>query len=187
MLGIGVDRADHTKGIPSDSARWKCLERCPATAKQFTFVQVAAPSRTGIPRYQEVLQEITSEAERINRRFQTPSWKPIVLLLRHHSHEEILPYYRTADVCMVTSLHDGMNLVAKEFVAARTDEQGALILSQFAGASDELTEALVVNPYDAGEMAEAIRRALEMSPQQKRDRMSRMRDQVREHNVYRWA
>jgi trehalose 6-phosphate synthase len=188
MMGIGVDRADYTKGIPE---RFRALElffeRCPKYRGHFTFVQVAAPSRVGIPRYQEVMQEIANEAERINQRFQTSNWKPIILLLRHHSHEEILPYYRAADLCLVTSLHDGMNLVAKEFVAARSDEQGVLILSHFAGASHELNEALVVNPYDATEMAEAIRRALEMSAQQKRDRMSRMRAQVREHNVYRWA
>jgi trehalose 6-phosphate synthase len=188
ILGIGVDRADYTKGIPERFRGIELfLERCPRYRNRFTFVQVAAPSRTGIPRYQEVMQEIVREAERINQRFQTATWKPIVLLMRHHSHEEILPYYRAADLCMVTSLHDGMNLVAKEFVAARADEQGALILSHFAGASYELTEALVVNPYDTGELADAIRRALEMSPPQKRDRMARMRAQVREYNVYRWA
>ena len=143
MLGIGVDRADYTKGIPERFRAIEVfLERCPRYREQFTFVQVAAPSRAEIPRYQEVMAEITSQAERINRRFQTSAWKPIVLLLRHHSHEEILPYYRAADLCMVTSLHDGMNLVAKEYVAARADEQGALILSHFAGASQELTEAL---------------------------------------------
>ena len=188
MLGFGVDRADYTKGIPERFRAVEVfMETCPRYRGQFTFVQVAAPSRTGVPRYQQVLEEIESEAERINKRFQTSVWKPIVLLVRHHSHEEILPYYRAADVCMVTSLHDGMNLVAKEFVAARTDEQGVLILSHFAGASHELTEALVVNPYDATDLADAIHRALEMSPQQKRDRMSRMRSQVRENNVYRWA
>lgn len=188
MLGIGVDRADYTKGIPERFRAIEVfLEINPKYRGHFTFVQVAAPSRIGVPRYQEVMQEIIREADRVNRRFQTQSWKPIVLLMRHHSHEEILPYYRASDLCMVTSLHDGMNLVAKEYVAARADEQGVLILSHFAGASHELNEALVVNPYDASEMAEAIRRALEMSPQQKRDRMSRMRTQIREHNIYRWA
>jgi trehalose 6-phosphate synthase len=188
MLGVGVDRADYTKGIPERFRAIEIfLEINPKYRGHFTFLQVAAPSRIGVPRYQEVMQEIVREADRINRRFQTASWKPIVLDVRHRSHEEILPWYRAADLCMVTSLHDGMNLVAKEYVASRSDEQGVLILSHFAGASHELTEALVVNPYDASEMADAIRRALEMSPQQKRDRMSRMRSQIRDHNIYRWA
>jgi trehalose 6-phosphate synthase len=133
------------------------------------------------------MAEVESEAERINRRFQTSEWRPIVFLPRHHSHEQIQPYYRTADLCMVTSLHDGMNLVAKEYVAARRDEQGTLILSQFAGASHELVDALVVNPYDTEELAGAIHRALEMPPEEKRARMARMRSYVREHNIYRWA
>jgi trehalose 6-phosphate synthase len=188
MLGVGVDRADYTKGIPERFRAIEIfLEVNPKYRGHFTFLQVAAPSRGDIPRYQEVMQEIIREADRINRRFQTASWKPIILDVHHRSHEEILPWYRAADLCMVTSLHDGMNLVAKEYVAARSDEQGVLILSHFAGAAHELTEALVVNPYDAAEVADAIRRGLEMSPQQKRDRMSRMRSQIREHNIYRWA
>jgi len=123
----------------------------------------------------------------VNRRFQTGNWKPIVLLLRQHSHAEILPYYKTADLCLVTSLHDGMNLVAKEFVAARHDDQGVLILSRFTGASHELADALVVNPYDTEELAHSLHRALEMSPEERRIRMQRMRAIVRERNIYRWA
>jgi trehalose-6-phosphate synthase len=134
-----------------------------------------------------LVNEVESEAARINARFARHNWKPIVLLTRHHSHEEILPYYRAADLCMVTSLHDGMNLVAKEFVAARDDEGGALILSQFTGATRELRDALIVNPYDVDQLAEAIRTALEIDPDEGRDRMRRMRRTVREHNVYRWA
>ncbi len=109
------------------------------------------------------------------------------MLARQHSHAEILPYYRTADLCLVTSLHDGMNLVAKEFVAARRDDQGVLILSRFAGASHELADALVVNPYDTEELAHSLHRALEMSPEERRIRMQRMRATVRERNIYRWA
>ncbi|HVY91527.1 MAG TPA: trehalose-6-phosphate synthase [Bryobacteraceae bacterium] len=188
MLGVGVDRADYTKGIPERFRAIEIfLEMNPKYRGHFTFLQIAAPTRGDIPRYQEVMEEIGREADRINRRFQTASWKPIILDAHQRSHEEILPWYRSADLCMVTSLHDGMNLVAKEYVAARSDEQGVLILSHFAGAAHELTEALVVNPYDAAEVADTIRRALEMSPQQKRDRMSRMRSQIREHNIYRWA
>jgi trehalose 6-phosphate synthase len=130
---------------------------------------------------------VEQEAVRINRRFHTSSWKPIILLTRHHSREEIMPYYRTADVCMVTSLHDGMNLVAKEYVAARSDGHGVLILSRFTGACHELVDALVVNPYDTEEVATAIQRALEMPPEECRLRMSRMRSVVKENNIYRWA
>jgi len=188
MLGVGVDRVDYTKGIPE---RFRAIElffeKYPSYRRQFTFVQIGAPSRTHIRRYHELMAEVEAEAERINRRFQTSEWRPIVFLPRHHSHEQIQPYYRTADLCMVTSLHDGMNLVAKEYVAARRDEQEALILSQFAGASHELVDALVVNPYDTEELAGAIHRALEMPPEEKRARMARMRSYVREHNIYRWA
>jgi trehalose 6-phosphate synthase len=125
--------------------------------------------------------------ERINARLRTRDWKPIIYLKKHHSHQEILPYYRNADLCMVTSLHDGMNLVAKEFVAVRDDGGGVLILSQFAGASRELRDALIVNPYDREQLADAIREALEMTPEEKSARMGRMREYVKEHNVFRWA
>jgi trehalose-6-phosphate synthase len=118
---------------------------------------------------------------------ETSEWKPILFLKAHHSHADIDPFYKAADVCMVTSLHDGMNLVAKEFVSARDDENGVLILSQFAGASRELTDALIINPYDIEEMADALHRALVMEPQEKGERMGRMRAVVRENNIYRWA
>ena len=120
-------------------------------------------------------------------RFATSSWKPIVLLTRHHEHSEIAPYYRAADICLVTALHDGMNLVAKEFVTSREDDDGVLVLSQFAGASHELRDALIVNPYDIEQLADAIRRGLEMDPDDRRARMARMRRRVLENNVYRWA
>jgi alpha,alpha-trehalose-phosphate synthase [UDP-forming] len=188
LLGVGVDRLDYTKGIVE---RFRGVERFleayPAYLRRFTFVQIAAPSRTDIPRYKQFLQEVTEEAERINSRYQNGQWKPIVLLNRHHTHEEIARYYRAASLCMVTSLHDGMNLVAKEFIAAREDERGALILSSFAGAAHELTDALLVNPYDAQQLAEAIRQALDMTEEQQEIQMSRMRKMVHEHNVYRWA
>lgn len=188
FMGVGVDRIDYTKGIPERFRGLESfLEKCPAYKGEFTFVQIGSPSRTQIPRYHDVMQEVVQEAERINRRFQTGNWKPIVLLARQHSHAEILPYYRTADLCMVTSLHDGMNLVAKEFVAARQDDQGVLILSRFTGASHELADALVVNPYDTQEVAHAIHRALEMSPDERQVRMQHMRTIVRERNIYRWA
>jgi trehalose 6-phosphate synthase len=188
FMGIGVDRVDYTKGIVE---RFRGIERFmekyPAYQGQFSFVQIGAPSRTHIKRYNDLFAEVGAEADRINWRFQAGKWKPIVFLNRHHSHKEIDLYYKAADLCMVTSLHDGMNLVAKEFVAARDDEQGALILSQFTGASRELRDALVVNPYDTEQLAEAIRFALEMDPEERRARMQRMRRIVKEHNVYRWA
>jgi len=188
MLGIGVDRVDYTKGIPE---RFRGLERLfelyPYFREKLTFVQIGAPSRTHIKRYQDLLVEVEQEADRINRRFRAGGWKPIVFLNKHHNHQQIQTYYREADFCLVTSLHDGMNLVAKEYIAARSDEQGALILSRFTGASHELTDALMVNPYDTNELAEAIHTAFKMSVDEKRERMQRMRATVKEHNVYRWA
>ncbi|MGB2677850.1 MAG: trehalose-6-phosphate synthase [Candidatus Acidiferrum sp.] len=188
LLGVGVDRVDYTKGILERfHAIERFLELYPAYQQRFSFVQIAAPSRTDIPRYRQFLQEVAAEAERINARFPAAHWKPIVLLKRHHSHEEILRYYRAASVCLVTSLHDGMNLVAKEFVAARDDERGALILSTFAGAANELVDSLLINPYDVQQLAEAIHQALEMSADEQGLRMARMRKTIHEHNVYRWA
>jgi trehalose-6-phosphate synthase len=187
-LGVGVDRVDYTKGIIERfQGLERCFERFPAYRGRFTFAQIAAPSRTDISRYADLLREVDTEADRINRKFQTRSWKPIVLLKRHHSHEEIARYYRAADLCLITALHDGMNLVAKEFVASRDDGQGVLILSTFAGASHELSDAIIVNPYDIDQIADAIHRALQMSPEERTSRMQRMRQVVAEHNVYRWA
>jgi trehalose-6-phosphate synthase len=187
-LGIGVDRLDYTKGIPE---RFRGIERFldlyPSYVGRFTFVQVGAPSRTHIGRYQDLIREVEGEADRINRRFESKHWKPIVFLKRHHNHHEIEPFYKVADLCLVTSLHDGMNLVAKEFVATRDDEGGALILSLFTGASRELQDALIVNPYDTEQLAEAIHYALDMDSRQRRERMRRMRRVVRQHNIYRWA
>jgi trehalose 6-phosphate synthase len=188
FMGIGVDRVDYTKGILE---RFRGLERFfekwDRYLGQFTFVQIGAPSRTHVKRYQDLLEEVTAEAARINARFGTANWKPLVLLTRHHDHQEIDRYYQAADFCLVTSLHDGMNLVAKEFVTARADSDGVLILSQFDGAARELCDALIVNPYDTEQLADAMRLALEMDPDERRRRMVRMRQQVREYNVYRWA
>jgi len=188
LLGVGVDRVDYTKGLLERfNAIERFLEWNPAYQQRFTFVQIGAPSRTDIERYKNFLAEVSAEVERINARFQTARWKPIVFLKKHHSHEEIARYYHAASFCMVTSLHDGMNLVAKEFVAAREDERGALILSTFAGAAHELSDALLVNPYDVSQLADTIHRALEMTEEEQAARMQRMRHDVRERNVYRWA
>jgi alpha,alpha-trehalose-phosphate synthase [UDP-forming] len=188
FLGIGVDRVDYTKGIPE---RFRGIERLlelyPDYAEKLTFVQIGAPSRTHIKRYQDLMAEVEEEAERINRRFRTGAWSPIVFLNRHHSHGEIVPYYRAAQFCLVTSLHDGMNLVAKEYIATRQDERGSLILSRFTGASHELPDALIVNPYDTDELARGIHTALTMPDEERRARMARMRAIVKEHNIYWWA
>ena len=188
FMGVGVDRVDYTKGILE---RFLAIERLfevyPAYVKQFVFVEIGAPSRTHIKRYHDLLVEVELEAERINRRFQTANWRPIIFRNAQHSHQEIERFYRAADLCLVTSLHDGMNLVAKEFLASRSDEDGVLILSRFTGAARELRDALLVNPYDVDQTAEAIRVALVMDPEERKQRMQRMRKLVREQNIYRWA
>ena len=188
FLGVGVDRIDYTKGIPE---RFRAIERFfekyPEYLGRFTLVELGAPSRTHIKKYRDLVAEIEETVEKINWRFRTKTWRPIVFLKAHHTHEAIGPYYMASDLCMVTSLHDGMNLVAKEFVAARDDEDGVLILSQFTGASRELRDALIVNPYDIEQMADAISLALRMPHEDRCDRMGRMRANVSDHNIYRWA
>jgi len=188
FLGVGVERLDYTKGLPERfRALRRFFERYPEYRERVVFVQLAAPSRSRIRRYQELGAEVDDTVHEVNRVLQTRSWQPILYLKGHHEHRDIWPFYRSADFSMVTSLHDGMNLVAKEFVSVRDDGDGVLILSRFTGASRELRDALLVNPYDLDEMAEAIRVAVEMAPEERRARMARMRQVVREHNVYRWA
>ncbi|HEX3892379.1 MAG TPA: trehalose-6-phosphate synthase [Terracidiphilus sp.] len=187
-LAVGVDRLDYTKGILQRLlALEHLLETHPWHRERLTLVQVASPSRTRIPAYEELHRRVNEEVARINQRFQTARWKPIVLIERQADHREIERWYRAADLCLVTSLHDGMNLVAKEFVAARDDEDGVLILSRFTGAAVELRDALLVNPYDIAGVAEAMHRGLEMGLDERRERMQRMRRQVMENNIYHWA
>jgi len=187
-LGIGIDRLDYTKGIIERfNAVARLLELYPEWIGKFTFVQIAAPTRGTIDDYQAYADRVKREAAAINARFPDAAHPPLVLLAEHHEPESVYEHHRAADVCFVSSLHDGMNLVAKEYIAAHDDEQGVLILSQFAGASRELPEALIVNPYDADECANALREALAMSKDEQRDRMRLLRNIVREFNVYRWA
>ena len=187
-LVLGVDRMDYTKGIVERLlAIEQLLEEHPWHRERMTMVQIAAPSRTRISSYANLGRQVEETVERINQRYQTAHWKPIVLINRQCNHEEVARWYRAADVCLVTSLHDGMNLVAKEYVAARDDEDGVLVLSKFTGAAVELRDALIVNPYDIAGVAEAIHEGLEMSRAEQRRRMRRMRRQVMEHNIYRWA
>jgi trehalose 6-phosphate synthase len=188
LLGVGVDRLDYTKGIEERfSAVERLLEKYPDFRGRFSFVQLAAPSRSVIPRYRELDAGVEALANRINERFGAPGYRPIILLRAHHEPPTVFKYYRAADLCYVSSLHDGMNLVAKEFVAARDDERGVLVLSQFTGAARELTEALMVNPYDFDEAADALATGLEMSASEQRERLRAMRAYVAEFNVYRWA
>jgi trehalose-6-phosphate synthase len=188
FLGIGVDRVDYTKGILERFLAVELfLENHPRYQGKFTFIQIGAPTRSHIPRYADFQKEVDAEANRINERFRRGKWRPIVFLNRQHSHEEVRRYYRAAHLCMVTSLHDGMNLVAKEYVAARQDERGVLILSRFTGAARDLRDAIVVNPYDIRSTGEAIAQALEMDVSEIVDRMRRMRRSVKEHNIYWWA
>jgi alpha,alpha-trehalose-phosphate synthase [UDP-forming] len=187
-LVLGVDRMDYTKGIVERLlAIEELLEAHPWHRERMTMVQIAAPSRTRIASYADLGRQVEETVERINQRYQTVHWRPIVLINRQCNHEEVARWYRAADVCLVTSLHDGMNLVAKEYVAARGDEDGVLVLSKFTGAAVELRDALVVNPYDIAGVAEAVHEGLEMNRGERRRRMRRMRRQVMEHNIYRWA
>lgn len=187
-LAIGVERFDYTKGVVDRMhAVDDFLTRHPEWIGRFSLVQVAAPTRTKLDSYRKLQDEAVLLAEAINEKHGTDGYKPIILIIRHHEPAEVFELFRAADVCVVSSLHDGMNLVAKEFVAARDDDQGVLILSQFAGASRELSAALLINPYDAYGTAEAFQQALTMSEEQQRERMQLMRSLVRDRNVFRWA
>ena len=187
-IAVGVDRFDYTKGILERlNAVERLLEKYPEWQERFTFVQVAAPSRGALEEYQAFQERIHRATDRINARFGRPDAPVIRLLAQHHDREEVNRLYRAADVCLVTSLHDGMNLVCKEFVAARDDERGVLVLSRFAGAAREMPEALIVNPYDVEETADALQQALTMPPAEQRERMATLRSTVHEFNVFRWA
>ena len=188
LLGIGVDRLDYTKGIEERLLAVELLlEKHPEFRGRFSFAQLAAPSRTKIERYKELNETVERLAERINQRFGEKDYKPIILLRTHHEPPEVFRFYRAADLCYVSSLHDGMNLVAKEFVAARTDLKGVLVLSEFTGAARELTEALIVNPYDLESSSAALAAALTMPVDEQQDRIRSMRAMLAQFNVYRWA
>lgn len=187
-FGIGVDRIDYTKGLTEKFLSIeRFFEKYPDYIGNFTFVQIGAPSRSLLKTYSDTINAAETEANRINWKLKTKDWQPILFLKKHHSHEEIIPFYQSANFCMVTSLHDGMNLVAKEYIAARNNNDGVLILSQFAGASHELHSAIVINPYDIEASADAIYTALQMPPEQQKQRMKQMRRMVMSNNVYLWA
>lgn len=185
---LGVERIDYTKGIIERIlAIDRFLEKYPEYKDKFVFVQLGAPSRTLIKKYQDLIDEIDTLVEKINVKHGTAAFKPIIYLKRQFSIEEVIPFYLTADVCVVSSLHDGMNLVAKEYVSAKSDLDGMLILSCFTGASKELTDAIPVNPYSTEEFADAFKQAMDMPPEERRQRMQKMRAIIKENNVYRWA
>jgi len=188
MLGVGIDRLDYTKGIEERFlAIERLLEQEPEWCGRFTFLQIASPSRTLIERYRQLDRDVEQLAERINKRFATAQWMPIVLRRQHTEPLDVFKLYRAADLCYVSSLHDGMNLVAKEYLVAHDDERGVLILSQFTGAARELPEALIVNPYNINEAASALSTALRMPVEEQHVRMRAMRRMTAEFNVYRWA
>lgn len=188
IIAIGVDRIDYTKGLVERVlAVDRFIEKNPQYKNKFVFIQLAAPSRTHIKRYHDLMNEIDELVEKKNWKYSEGDWRPIIYLKKHFSPEEIKPYYALADICIVSSLHDGMNLVAKEYVASKTDSNGALILSRFTGAARELTDAVLINPYAIEEFADAVKLAVEMPVEERKKRMGNMRKIVGENNVYRWA
>ena len=187
-IAVGIERFDYTKGIVDRMhAVETLLEKRPEWRGKFVFLQAAAPTRSKLESYSSLQTDAVRTAEAINAKYGDGDYQPIVLSIRHHEPDEVFEMFRASDICVVSSLHDGMNLVAKEFIAARDDEQGVLLLSSFAGASRELAEAVIVNPYDANGMADALGFALRMSPEAQRARMRAMRDLVRQRNVHLWA
>ncbi len=188
IIGIGVERIDYTKGILERFlAIDRFLEKFPEYIGKFVFIQIAAPSRTHIKRYHDLGSEIEELVDKKNWKYSTGDWKPIIYIKRHFAPEEILPYYQMGDFCIVSSLHDGMNLVAKEYIANKTDENGVLILSRFTGASKELSDAVFINPYDIENFADRIKFAIEMETEEKKRRMKNMRNIVKHNNIYNWA
>lgn len=187
-IGIGVDRLDYTKGILERMyAIERLLEMDPSLIGKLVFIQIGAPTRTSLAEYRNFEEHLRKESDRINERFSRGQYKPLIMRLQHHEAPDVIRYFRASDFCFVSSLHDGMNLVAKEFIASRDDEQGVLILSQFTGAARELPEALIVNPYDIDQCALAVKHAMEMDPNERKARMRNMRAFIQEYNVYRWA
>lgn len=187
-VSVGVDRADYTKGLLERVAAVELLlEQNPALAGRYVFVQLASPSRTKIRRYGELARDLAEAVDRVNARFGNDCWSPIVLLSRTYSPEEVRMVYAMADSALVTPLHDGMNLVAKEYAASCEDGDGVLVLSVFAGAARELDGALLVNPYDTQQMASAILRAIGMPAVERRARMEKMRRHLAANSISEWS
>ena len=187
-IGLGVDRLDYVKGIPERFRALECfLTNHPEYREQFTFLQIASPCRSEIKEYLKYKDAVLEESKRVNEKFKTAKWQPIVLEIDQYSHEDVRSLYKSANICVVSSLQDGMNLVSKEYASERSDEQGALILSQFTGAAHELRGAITVNPYSTKELADAIYKGITMPALEQRKRMKTMRASVKSYNIYRWA
>lgn len=185
---LGLDRIDYTKGIPERIlAVDKLLEKYPELKEKVVFLQMGEISRIHIPRYKALNDEINSLVEQVNWKHSTDEWQPIILVRRHLSFNELLAFYRLGDVCIISSLHDGMNLVAKEFLSSRSDEKGMLVLSQFTGAARELTDAILVNPFDREQFSDGIYNALNLTDEERGKRMLKMRDTIHQNNIFRWA
>ena len=188
FLAVSADRLDYTKGIPERlKAVDRFLDKYPQYQKRFVFYQAGVPSRTHIDEYKKLLEEVSGLVEEINWKYRAGAWEPIIFNKTHHSQLELLALFKLADICIVSSLHDGMNLVAKEFISARTDESGALLISEFTGAARELKDAFIINPYAIDQFAESIKTALEMPLDEKQHRMRRLRAIVSENNIYTWG
>jgi len=185
---LGLDRIDYTKGIPERMfAVDRMLEKNPKLKEKVVFIQVGEMSRIHIPRYKELNDRLNKLVEEINWKHSTDAWDPIIFTRRHLSYHEIIALYRLADVCVVSSLHDGMNLVAKEFVSSRSDTDGMLVLSRFTGSARELTDAVLINPYDREETSNGISEALNMPKEKRSRKMKKMRQVIKNKNIYRWA
>ena len=186
IVAVGVDRLDYTKGIPQRLlAIERLLTKYPEYAGKFKFIQIGAPNREAIGEYQRIREEVTNLVRRINRVYSTGRWSPITFIDHYVPINDIIPYYKLADLCIVSSLDDGMNLVAKEFIAS--SQKGSLVLSEFTGASEEFPEAISINPYDIENFANAIKTAIEMPPEEKKSRLKQMKARVEENNIYLWA
>lgn len=188
VLGVGIERLDYTKGIPQRlRAVDELLKARPDLKRKFTFVQIAVPSRSHIPEYRRIEDEIETLVDEVNYTWSERGWKPILFVKEHQDSVEMMALHRLARFCAVTSLHDGMNLVAKEFIASRADDDGVLLLSQFTGSARELGDALLVNPFAIHEIAAAMAAAADMPQEERSRRMRRMREHLARHNVYRWG
>ncbi|MEO5658144.1 MAG: trehalose-6-phosphate synthase [Nitrospiria bacterium] len=187
-VAVGVDRLDYTKGIPERlQALRRLFDKYPAYRRQLVYVQIGVPTRIHLREYQDAMDAIEKQIDEINWQYGDRAWTPILFLKGGMDFKELVPFYRRADLCIVSSLHDGMNLVAKEYAASRNDEDGVLVLSEFTGSARQLDDALLVNPYDIEACAETLREALEMPREARQARMRRLRENVAEHDVYRWA
>jgi trehalose 6-phosphate synthase len=185
---LGLDRLDYTKGIPERLRAFeRLLTKYPHLQRKIVFVQAGPESRTAIPRYRALKEEIVRFVAELNRKYGSPDWAPVVLLRQHLSLAQVLAWYRLAEVCVVSSLHDGMNLVAKEYIATKNDKDGVLVLSRFTGSARELDQALLINPYDTEAFADILAMALDMDVAEREARMHRLRDIVKSNNIYRWA